>query len=71
MLVREPEVSMQTRTSQETEKQRERARIAADLAEFLRRGGEIEEVVTSTSTGCVRPGANAHSPVHAANFADD
>jgi len=62
---------MQTLTSQATGKERDRARLAADLAVFLRRGGEIKRVGSAAPTAHLRAGTNVHSPVRSAEFADD
>lgn len=62
---------MDTRSHQETEKQRDRARIAADLADFLRRGGVIEQLNNGAPSAGGQPAAHPHSPVSARDFADD
>lgn len=59
---------MLTRANQETEKDRNRARIAADLAEFLRRGGVIEQVASGASREAGRQNAQHHSPANAGGF---
>jgi hypothetical protein len=62
---------MDSRANQETEKQRNRARIAADLAEFLRRGGVIEELVNGASAESAHPQTHYYSPVGVGSFAGD
>jgi hypothetical protein len=44
-------------------KERERAKLAADVAEFLRRGGVIEQVDVTRSAG---PRPPARQPAHTA-----
>jgi len=56
---------MNTRADQDTEKERNRARIAADLAEFLRRGGEIKQVATGDSLEASRRNTQHYSPANA------
>jgi hypothetical protein len=62
---------MDTRANQETEKERSRARIAADLAEFLRHGGVIEELANVASTEAAHSRTHYYSPVGVGSLAGD
>lgn len=62
---------MDTRANQDTERERNRARIAADLAEFLLRGGVIEHVATEASMEATRQNARHYSPVRSGGAVED
>lgn len=53
------------------EKARERARIAADVEAFLRRGGAIEQVRTGITAGQAPITGRAGSPATAVEIDDD
>jgi hypothetical protein len=53
-----------------SERDRERARLAADVEAFLRRGGRIEEVATGAMTQSERPNPMRRPPVKAGDLAD-
>ena len=55
-------MAMQDVSRDPVEKERERARIAADVEAFLRRGGVIEQVRTGAMAGQVPITGRAGSP---------
>lgn len=62
---------MDTRANPDTERQRNRARIAADLALFLRRGGVIKQVSTGASVEGGRQNVQPCYPVRVGGSEED
>ncbi len=64
-------MAMQEVSRDPVEKERERARIAADVEAFLRRGGAIEQVRTGVMAGQAPITGRAGVPATAAELDDD
>ena len=64
-------MAMQEVSRDPVEKERERARIAADVEAFLRRGGAIEQVRTGIVAGQAPITGRPGSPVAASEIDED